>query len=155
MSILRTAPRFFVLEDDMHGSYDTQFSKQDPVGRGDAPLCPQCGEPIGMLTWLPPYRVELELHGKDFGNFVRGSGYDFLISARFAEAFRAEGLAGLLDFHPVEVTRVRTAWTPSMASSSSRAPGRAKTSSAPEASRAASSSPSASPTSSTATDSQA
>ncbi|HYI03061.1 hypothetical protein, partial [Hyalangium sp.] len=62
---------------------------------------------IGMRTWLPPYRGELELHGKDLGDFVEASGYDFLISVRFEEAFRAEGLTGLLGFHPVEVLRVR------------------------------------------------
>ena len=60
-----------------------------------------------MLTWLPPYRVELEPHGQDFGDFVPSTGYDFLVSARFVEAFQAEGLTGLLGFHPVEVVRVR------------------------------------------------
>jgi hypothetical protein len=60
-----------------------------------------------MLTWLPPYRGELRLRGEDLGDFVEGHGYDFLISERFAEAFRKEGLTGLLGFHPVEVVRVR------------------------------------------------
>jgi hypothetical protein len=100
-------PRFFTLDDDMWGAYDTKFSKVEPVNRGDAPSCPQCGATIGMLTWLPPYRGELELHGAALGDFVDGPGYDFLISERVAEAFRAEGLTGLLGFHPVEVVRVR------------------------------------------------
>jgi hypothetical protein len=100
-------PRFFVLKDDLHGRYDTKFSKAEPVNRGDPPPCPQCGVGIGMLTWLPPYRGDLELYGEHFGDFVETSGYDFLISERFAEAFRAEGLTGLLGFHPVEVVRVR------------------------------------------------
>jgi hypothetical protein len=60
-----------------------------------------------MRTWLPPYRVELRLHGAAFGDFVEGPGYDLLISKRMAEAFRAEGLTGLSGFHPVEVVRVR------------------------------------------------
>ncbi|MDY7226289.1 imm11 family protein [Hyalangium rubrum] len=60
-----------------------------------------------MRTWLPPYRVELDLPGKDFGDFVEGPGYDFLISERMAEAFRTDGLIGLLGFHPLEVVRVR------------------------------------------------
>jgi hypothetical protein len=106
-SDMPAVPRFFVLEDDMHGRYDTKFIKADPVSRESAPRCPQCGEPIGMKTWLPPYRGELELYGKELGDFVESSGYDFLISERFAEAFRAEGLTGLLGFQPVEVTRVR------------------------------------------------
>jgi hypothetical protein len=60
-----------------------------------------------MLTWLPPYRAELELHGASPGDFVKGSGDDVLISERMARAFKAEGLTGLLGFHPVEVVRVR------------------------------------------------
>jgi hypothetical protein len=105
-SELPAEPRFFVLKDDMHGRYDTKFSKTEPVRREGAPRCPQCGDPIGMKVWLPPYRVELELYGKEFGDFVEGPGYDFLMSERFAEAFRADGLTGLLGFHPIEVTRV-------------------------------------------------
>jgi hypothetical protein len=100
-------PRFFVLDDDMWGAHDTKFSKVEPVNRGDAPSCPQCGATLGMLTWLPPYRGELELHGQSLGDFVEGSGNDRLISERMAGAFRAEGLTGLLGFHPVEVVRVR------------------------------------------------
>jgi hypothetical protein len=106
-SDVSTAPRFFVLKDDMFGPHDTKFYKAEPVNRGSAPRCPQCGEPIGMKVWLPPYRVELELHGQDLGDFVAGPGDDFLISERMAEAFRAEGLTGLLGFHPVDVVRVR------------------------------------------------
>jgi hypothetical protein len=60
-----------------------------------------------MRTWLPPYRVVLELYGQWLGDFIDGPGYAFLISERFAEAYRAEGLTGLLGFHPVEVVRVR------------------------------------------------
>ena len=62
---------------------------------------------MGMLTWLPPYHGVLELYGASLGDFVETTGYDFLISERLAEAFRAEGLTGLLGFHPVEVVRVR------------------------------------------------
>ncbi|WP_224369039.1 hypothetical protein [Hyalangium versicolor] len=60
-----------------------------------------------MKVWLPPYRVELELHGQDLGDFTRGPGDEILISERFAQAFEVEGLTGLLGFHPVEVVRVR------------------------------------------------
>jgi hypothetical protein len=101
-----SAPRFFELEDDMGGAYDTKFEDVEPVNRGEPPPCPKCGETIGSLTWLPPYRAELELHGQDFGDFVTGSGSSRLISERMAAAFQAEGLTGLLGFHPVEVVRV-------------------------------------------------
>ena len=60
-----------------------------------------------MLIWQRPYRAELEQYGVELGDFVNGPGYEVLVSERFAEAFRAEGLTGLLGFHPVEVVRVR------------------------------------------------
>jgi hypothetical protein len=101
-------PRFFVLEADVWGPYDTQFDTVEPERLGKAPRCPQCGDPIGMKEWLPPYRVKLELYGKDPGDFADGPGGDsFLISERMAEAFRTEGLTGLLGFDPVEVVAVR------------------------------------------------
>ena len=99
--------RFFVLEDDMLGLHDTKFRDVMPINLGDAPLCPRCNSALGSLTWQPPYRVELEIHGQSPGDFVRGSGSSRLISEPMAEAFQAEGLTGLLGFHPVEVVRVR------------------------------------------------
>ncbi len=101
------APRFFVLGHDMHGPHDTEFDKIEPVNLGEAPECPRCHGAIGSLSWLPPYRVELELYGQGLGDFVEGPGSSFLISERMADAFRAEGLTGLLGFHPAEVLRVR------------------------------------------------
>jgi hypothetical protein len=49
----------------------------------------------------------LVLHGEEFGDFMEVAGDDLLVSERFAQAFRDEGLTGLEGFHPVEVTRVR------------------------------------------------
>ena len=101
-------PRFFELEDDLWGPHDTKFDTAEPDNKDDGPDCPLCGNPIGMLGWLPPYRVKLELYGQGLGDYVDGpGGNSFLISERFAETFRAEGLTGLLGFHPVEVLRVR------------------------------------------------
>lgn len=103
-----TSPlRFFELREDLHGKFDTQFRKTEPVNTGDAPRCAACGEVIGLRTWLPPYRGDLEVYGEGLGDFVEASGYDFLLSERMAKAFRAEGLTGLTGFHPVEVGRVR------------------------------------------------
>jgi hypothetical protein len=103
----RQPPRLFVLEEDVSGRCDTQSLAADSASFGGAPRCPQCGDIIGLRVWQPPYAVELELHGATFGDFVKGPGYSMLISERFAEAFRGEGLAGLLGFHPVEALRVR------------------------------------------------
>ncbi|AKJ02800.1 double-CXXCG motif protein [Archangium gephyra] len=94
-------------EGALRSRYDADVDKAEPVNRGDAPRCPLCGTFIGLLKWLPPYRVELELHGEELGDFIKSSAYDLLISERFGESFRAEGLTGLEGFHPVEVVRVR------------------------------------------------
>ena len=100
-------PRFFVLKADVWGPHDTQSDGVDPVCYGPAPRCPQCHDPIGMKEWLSPYRVALELYGQNLGDFVESPGNSLLVSERMAEAFRAEGLTGLLGFHSAEVVRVR------------------------------------------------
>lgn len=102
------SPHFFVLTEGALGSrYDVDVDKAEPINRGEAPRCPKCDGFVGMLKWLPPYRVELELHGEELGDFIKNSAYEPLISERFAEAFRAEGLTGLEGFHPVEILRVK------------------------------------------------
>lgn len=101
------SPRFFVLDNEKWESHDTEFYRVDEDDDvGEAPQCPRCGRFIGMLPWLPPYRVALDLHGKELGDFMTGVG-NSLVSERFVEAFRAEGLRGFEGFHPVEVRRVR------------------------------------------------
>ncbi len=62
-----------------------------------------------MLTWRPPHRVKLQLHGEEPGDLVQflGVGPYIIISERFADAFRKEGLTGLRGFDPVEVVKVR------------------------------------------------
>jgi hypothetical protein len=104
---MATAPRFFVLQNEMHGPCDTQALAPDSARFEGAPRCPRCGDPIGMRTWVPPYEIELELHGAAFGDFVEGPGNTVLLSERVVSAFRAEGLTGLLGVHPVDVVRVR------------------------------------------------
>lgn len=99
--------RFFVMKRLLGGPHDTEFSKVKP-NRGPALRCPQCGEPLGMLTWQPPYQVEIELHGQEFGDLIEGPGGDLLVTERFAEDFQAEGLTGLGGFQPVEIVRVRS-----------------------------------------------
>jgi hypothetical protein len=101
-------PRFFVLKDEHKGSHDSEFTRidEDDDNLGEGARCPRCGDFIGPLSWLPPYCVTLELYGQELGDFMRGFG-ELLISERFADAFRAEGLRGFEGFHPVEVTRVR------------------------------------------------
>ncbi len=101
-----TAPRFFLLQKLLAGHHDTVFSSVDPA-LGPPISCPQCKDTVGMLTWQPPYRVKLDLYGRDYGDLVDGPGGNLLATERFASAFQADGLTGLSGFHPVEVVRVR------------------------------------------------
>jgi hypothetical protein len=96
---------FFVLEKLREGVHDTEFSRTS-ANVGPALRCPQCGELVGALSWEPPYQGDLELHGTDFGDVLQGPS-GLLVTERFAEDFKAEGLTGLSGFHPVEVKRVR------------------------------------------------
>ncbi|WP_225411216.1 hypothetical protein [Stigmatella hybrida] len=99
--------RFFVLDEATLGPHDMQAYAAEPVQYGDAPRCTHCHEVLAMKTWLPPFRVELELHGKDFGDFMSGPGNSLLLSERMTEAYLKQEFTGLVGFEPVDVVRVR------------------------------------------------
>lgn len=81
--------------------------RSDPVNRGAAPVCPICGNYIGMLAWLPPYRVVLELHNKQWEDVVGLPGEEFLVSAAYVHLHMQRLFTGLAPFMPVEVVRVK------------------------------------------------
>jgi len=104
---------FYVLarkERSEYGSeYDTEFLAGDNANYGEAPRCPVCGRFTGGRQWLPPLRVELELHGRQFGDVVTGAGgSDLLVSPRFEEVYGSNGLVGLEGFAPVEIVKVKS-----------------------------------------------
>jgi hypothetical protein len=70
------------------------------------PRCSACGRIVGMRRWLPPYRVELETWGLEFGD-VMTAGDELVVSERFKDTYCAHLLAGLANFEPVEVVHVR------------------------------------------------
>jgi hypothetical protein len=60
-----------------------------------------------MRRWLPPFRVEIELYGREFGDVLTGfGGSALLVSPRFEDVLRSERLTGLDGFEPVEVVKV-------------------------------------------------
>jgi hypothetical protein len=98
---------FFVLTQRIGANpYETSFVPADGAHYGDAPRCPACGEFVGMREWLPPYAVELELHGDDWRD-VAYFGSDVLVSARFADAWKREQLVGLEILDRVRVVKPR------------------------------------------------
>lgn len=109
--------QFYVLNSRPKGKDEiarTDFLQEEGFKRGDAPLCDLCGGPTGMLSWLPPYRIELETWGSQFGDFAFfGSPGDFLVSDRFKEIYCHEKLTGLSEFAPVEIIKVKRYSKPS------------------------------------------
>lgn len=99
--------RSFVLTQRIGANpHETTFVPAAGARYGEAPRCPACGQYIGMREWLPPYEVELELHGDDWGDLAY-FGSDVLVSRRFADAWKRAELVGLEVFDPVRVVRPR------------------------------------------------
>lgn len=112
MRLKQNEQQFFVLKKPSVDSRQdriagTEALKADDTRRAEAPRCPACGKGIGMLQWLPPYRVELETWGREFGDFAfLGGGDDLLVSERFREIYQSSGLTGLSGFEPVTIVKV-------------------------------------------------
>jgi hypothetical protein len=91
-------------EDDPGG---TRVLKEKGFRVGDAPKCPKCGRFIGMMTWLAPFRVEIETWGKEFGDIVETGGNQLLVSHRFKRLYEEHQLKGLIGFEPVKIVKVK------------------------------------------------
>jgi hypothetical protein len=112
----RTSPRerevefikFFVLQHPKDPVDDalTDFLHAEGTGRGEVPLCPQCGSPIGMIPSMPPIRVEIETWGKQFGDLAIGAGNEVLVGERFRDASVSSGLIGFPSFMPAEIVKI-------------------------------------------------
>jgi hypothetical protein len=102
--------QFFVLERAPAGASDsgrTDVMEAEGFKVANAPRCPACGGFIGMLKWLPPYRVEMDAWGDHFGDFAFAGGCEwFLVSDRFRTIYARSGLKGLCGFDPVEVVQI-------------------------------------------------
>lgn len=84
----------------------TTFTDTDDAITGDAPCCPVCGSILGPLVWLPPYKVELDVWGRGYGDWVVGTGNSVLVSERFRLLWEEQGLTGLSGFDPVEIVKI-------------------------------------------------
>lgn len=100
---------FYCLEKRFHGDAETIAEEVEGSAVGDARACPACGRTTSMLSWLPPYRVVLEPHGQQFGDFAFfDGGNSFLVSLKFKDAYEANRLTGLTGFNPVDIARIRS-----------------------------------------------
>ena len=100
--------KFYVLDNpsDTERGAVTDFTQSKPMNLGEAPTCPICGGFIGSLPWLPPYRAELEVWGKDYGDIAFGPGNELMVAQRVADAFKHEGLFGFSGFNEVDIVKV-------------------------------------------------
>jgi hypothetical protein len=89
------------------GEATTDFLPCEPHNVGSAPKCPECNRYVGMLRWQPPFRVELETWGSEYGDIAFGPGDSLLVSYRFASLWLTRALVGLEGFEEVEVVDVR------------------------------------------------
>lgn len=69
--------------------------------------CKHCQSPIRNPMRVPPLRYEIRTEGKGVGDFVFGPGAGVLVSNSFREGFVDSKLKGVLEFIPVEITRIR------------------------------------------------
>jgi len=106
--------KFYVLEPERGELFGTKWAyadKVDPVVISEKAedYCPVCGRPVGMLKWLPPYRVKLSSAKPErWGDFVWGAGFTLMVSERFKQIYEREELKGIKRFEPVEIVRVGT-----------------------------------------------
>lgn len=101
--------QFFVLNQEPITERQTarvDSLKAEGTKYGEAPHCDKCGQYVGMRSWLPPYRVELETWGLEFADVV-SLGTDLLVSLRFKEAWKQSHLVGLSGFEAVEIVRIK------------------------------------------------
>jgi hypothetical protein len=96
-------PRPDTPEDRLGGS---DAIKEEGFNTGEALRCRQCNRFLTMLRWLPPYRIELETWGQEYGDVVRIAD-EMIVSERFVHLFQGSGLKGLSEFEPVEVFKVK------------------------------------------------
>ena len=99
---------FFVIVDGGVGSLlETDWDTASDVRYGDAPRCDACGAIIGLREWLPPYRVELVLHGAQWADFAFSPGGVPLASERVVDICRDASITGLEVLEPLEVASAR------------------------------------------------
>lgn len=99
--------QFFVLENIVGSEAETNYDPTDERILGEAPRCPRCDKYIGLKEWLPPYRATLDVYGSRIGDIAFATGYNFLISETFLEAWRSHNLRGIDQAQPVEILGVQ------------------------------------------------
>ncbi len=100
--------QFYVMELEVGVPNETWCSYLKPDHEGPALRCPVCNMVVSSIRTLPPYRIELKVHGKAPGDVAFCPGDALVVSDRFRAAWQKAQLRGL-EFVLVERVRVRPA----------------------------------------------
>jgi len=89
------------------GHADTEWMTTDDVNLGAATRCPVCHGVIEGKLWLPPYKIELEMFTKQFGNVALGTGgVELVVDDYFKSNFENASLTGLEFIGEAEVVKL-------------------------------------------------
>lgn len=95
--------RYYVVVNNLFD--DSQFAygehREVAYNTGDPKICKECGNPISMLEWLPPY--EINVSKKALGDFIFGTYVGFIVSKKFKDQFEQANLKGLGSFKKVDL----------------------------------------------------
>ena len=72
---------------------------------GDCEYCPVCGAPATLLEWLPPLKMRLT-NMRYPNRLIHWLSEPMVISQEVKDAYEAEGLTGITEFEPIEITSV-------------------------------------------------
>lgn len=72
---------------------------------GDCEYCPVCGAPASHLEWLPPLKMRLT-NTRYPNRLIHWLSQPMVISQEVKDAYEAEGLTGITEFEPIEITSV-------------------------------------------------
>lgn len=84
----------------------SDYFKAEPRNMGDALKCKFCKRYTSMLEWLPPFNVEMEFLGRELGDIAFGV-VDLLVSEKFVDLFKQDGLTGLTIRGQANVVKVK------------------------------------------------
>ena len=87
------------LFDDSKFAYGEQL--EENYNTGKYKTCPECGNAISMLEWLPPY--EINISKNKIGDFIYGTYVGFIVSVRVKDKIEHSNLKGLEIFKKVDL----------------------------------------------------
>lgn len=95
--------RYYIVSNSLFN--DSQFAygvhKEVNYNTGNAKYCIECGNPITMLEWLPPY--EIIVSKKKLGDFIFGIYVGFVVSGMLRDKLEKANLKGLTNFKKVDL----------------------------------------------------